>query len=51
MVNEEQPKMICTSVFKSGESTTSKEIFTEIWIKLINRLEKDKSIIGDRKPW
>ncbi len=27
------------SVFKSGESTTSKEAFTKMWIELINKLE------------
>lgn len=32
------------SVFKSGESTTSKEVFTKIWIELINKLERSKSV-------
>lgn len=32
-----------TSVFKSGENTTSKNQFTQKWIELINRLEKSKS--------
>ena len=32
------------SVFKSGESTTSKEAFTKMWIELINRLERSKSV-------
>ncbi len=32
------------SVFKSGEDTTSKEVFTKMWIDLINRLERSKSV-------
>lgn len=32
------------SVFKSGESTTTKEQFTKMWTELINTLEKGKSI-------
>lgn len=32
------------SVFKSGESTTSKEAFTKMWIELINKLERSKSM-------
>ncbi len=35
--NDEQ---ICKSVFKNGSNTISKTRFTEIWIDLINRLEK-----------
>ena len=35
-------KMICKSIFKSGENTTSIQ-FTKKWIELINRLEKSKS--------
>ena len=31
------------SVFKSGESTTSTEAFTKMWIDLINKLEKSKN--------
>ena len=32
-----------TSVFKSGESTTTEREFTDKWIELINTLEKGKS--------
>ena len=32
------------SVFKSGENTTSKEAFTKMWIELINKLERSKSV-------
>jgi hypothetical protein len=39
---KEQPNTICKSVFKSGENITSKKQFTQIWIELINRMEKDK---------
>lgn len=32
------------SVFKSGEGTTSKEAFTKMWIELVNKLERSKSV-------
>ena len=35
---------ICKSVFKSGESTTSKNQFTKMWIELINKIEKNKAV-------
>ena len=33
---------LCKSVFKNGGSTISPERFTEKWIELINRVEKNK---------
>lgn len=42
MENREPEKRIC-SVFKSGESTTSKAQFTQKWIELINRMERNKA--------
>ena len=44
MANNEQPQAACKSVFKSGESTTSKKELTQKWIELINKIERDKSI-------
>lgn len=35
---------ICKNVFLNGENTTSKSQFTQKWIELINRLEKNKGI-------
>ncbi len=32
------------SVFKNGENTTSKEVFTKKSIELINKLERNKNI-------
>ena len=49
MANNEKPKTICKSVFKSGESTTSKNQFTKKWIELINRIEKNKGINAARR--
>lgn len=34
----------CTSVFKSGKSTTTEQEFTQAWVTLINTLEKDAKI-------
>ncbi|MCI8583849.1 MAG: hypothetical protein HFH13_12065 [Dorea sp.] len=44
MENNEESKSVCSSVFKSGESTTSKTQFTQKWIELINKIEKNKGI-------
>lgn len=44
MAKMKQPNTICKSVFKSGESTTTRDEFTKKWIELINRLENSKSI-------
>lgn len=52
MANNENPEIICRSVFKSGENTTSMSRFTKKWIELINKLEKNKEIAdacSDRK--
>ena len=37
-------KIICVSVFKSGENTTTQREFTDKWIELINTLERNKSV-------
>jgi len=42
MAENEKPTTI-TSVFKSGESTTTEREFTDKWIELINTLERSKS--------
>ncbi len=36
-----QPKI--TSIFRSGESTTTQTQFTNMWITLINTLERSKN--------
>ena len=41
MENNEESKSVCSSVFKSGENTTSKTQFTQKWIELINKIEKN----------
>ena len=49
MANNEKSKNICSSVFKSGESTTTKNQFTRKWIELINQLEKNKRIAAENR--
>ena len=49
MANNEKSNSICRSVFKSGESTTSKTQFTKKWIELINKIEKNKGITAVRR--
>ena len=44
MEENNEPRTICISVFKSGESTTTEREFTEVWTSLINTLEKGKSV-------
>lgn len=43
MEDTDKNQIICKSVFKSGEKTTSRE-FTKKWIEMINRIEKNKAI-------
>ena len=33
---------LCKSVFLNGENVTTKEKYTYMWIKIINRLEKSE---------
>ncbi len=42
-------KLLCVSVFKSGESTVTKEQFTKAWVDLINKIEKSKESIARRR--
>ncbi|HIY02558.1 MAG TPA: hypothetical protein IAA26_12070 [Candidatus Blautia faecipullorum] len=44
MANIDKNQTICRSVFKSGESTTSKTQFTKTWVEMINRIEKNKAV-------
>ena len=44
MANTDKNQILCRSVFKSGESTTSKTQFTKKWVEVINRIEKNKAV-------
>lgn len=44
MEEKQAQEPICKNVFLNGENTTSKSQFTQKWIELINRLEKNKGI-------
>lgn len=44
-MNSIQQSVFCKSVFKTGETTSSKEVFTKIWIELINQLERNQEHI------
>ena len=41
---ENEKSTTVTSVFKSGENTTSKMQFTKTWIEMINKIEKGKVV-------
>lgn len=43
MAAADHNQTLCRSVFKSGESTTSKAQFTKKWIEMINKIEKNKA--------
>ena len=42
--SDDQKNKLCISVFKSGRSTTTKEIYTQKWVEMINTLERRKMI-------
>lgn len=37
---------ICKSFFKSGENCTTVQAYTDMWIQLINQLERSKMILA-----
>ncbi len=49
MADTEKREILCRSVFKSGEDTTSADQFTKKWIELINKIEKNKGITAARR--
>lgn len=38
---------ICRSVFQKGASTTTTEKYTQVWISLINQIEKSKGVLAE----
>jgi len=38
----ETPVSVCTSIFKDGENSLSKEKYTQFWVEAINVMEKNK---------
>lgn len=40
---DNEDRMICVSVFKSGENMTTTQEYTRKWIELINQIERGKS--------
>ena len=38
---------ICRSVFQKGAPTTTTEKYTQIWITLINQIEKSKELLAE----
>lgn len=44
MAEEKKCESICKSVFKDGEESTTEREFTNVWIGLINTLEKGKTV-------
>lgn len=36
----------CKSYFKSGENCTTVQTYTNVWIQLINQLERSKAILS-----
>lgn len=44
MAEDKKCETICKSVFKGGENNTTEREFTNMWVGLINTLEKGKSV-------
>lgn len=42
MKEKEMPETICRSVFKNRKTTITKSEFTQKWIDIINKIEKEK---------
>ncbi len=40
---------ICTNVFQNGSPCTTVELFTQRWVELINRLEREKEQAATKK--
>ena len=38
--------VLCKSYFKSGETCTTVQTYTSVWIQLINQLERSKAILS-----
>ena len=38
---------ICRSVFQKGAPSTTTEKYTQIWITLINQIEKSKKVLAE----
>ena len=38
---------ICRSVFQKGAPTTTTERYTQVWITLINQIEKGKKVLAE----
>ena len=42
MADQKDKNTFCTSVFKGDNDTTTKEIYTEKWVEVINALANGK---------
>ena len=42
MVDQKDKNTLCTSIFKGGNATTTKETYTEKWVEVINALADRK---------
>lgn len=39
----------CRSVFRGNAAATTSEKYTQLWITLINRMERDRQVLGRTK--
>ena len=46
---KQDSSILCKNIFKNGKTNTSKDKFTDIWISLINQLEKNKKTIIQKR--
>lgn len=46
-MNQAAAVQVCRSVFREGAPTTTTEKYTQIWISLINQIEKSKQVLAE----
>ena len=49
MNKESSPPPPCRSVFREGAAATTTEKYTDLWIALINQMERGKKILAGMK--
>ena len=41
-----QDNSLCRSIFKNGDSAPEETTYTQIWIELINQIERAKAVLA-----
>ena len=49
MSTSPSPSPPCRSIFRENAAAPSKEAYTDLWIALINQIERSKKILAEAK--